>query len=115
MAKPKGIRPMTATERQHRWRVKQSLLNKEAQTYEYSPTLLFISKAHYEALKQLEASWGNELSTEKLNALVEMAIRSLLKSHKINTPDVNKSELATIYQNAKLSYLEWEQQQGSPT
>lgn len=115
MAKPKGNRPMTATERQRRWRVKQSFLSKEAQSHGYSPTLLFISQAHIDGLKQLEESWASELSTEKLNLLIEMAIRSLLKSHGISTPDINKSELSIIHQSAKLAYLEWERQQGSPT
>lgn len=110
MAKPKGNRPMTATERQRRWRVKQSFLSKEAQSHGYDPTLLFINQAHIDGLKQLEESCGNELSTEKLNLLVEMAIRSLLKSRGISAMSIDEYKLSAIYSTAELAYLEWEKQ-----
>jgi len=116
--KPTGEKALTNTEKSRRQRVKKTFSIKAAEESGYIPTMIMLNKQQLEALNEMEQGFGNQLTQDKLDAWVFIALREFLKddmhknleSVKRGLPE-NCHELSMIQTTAKLKFQQWEKNQ----
>jgi len=114
-----GARAMTSAEKMQRQRAKLAFSIEAAQDSGYTPTAVLLNNKQLRACRELEISWGGDLSADKLNILIFMALKSFLEddsNQHLQTPKLkdwpqNCSDLDNIQTNAKLKFIEWEKSQ----
>jgi len=124
LKKKRGAKPLnevafTAAQRKQRERAKLAFSIEAAQDSGYTPTAVLLNNKQLRACRELEISWGGDLSADKLNILIFMALKSFLEddsNQHLQTPKLkdwpqNCSDLDNIQTNAKLKFIEWEKSQ----
>ncbi|TAK62302.1 hypothetical protein [Methylobacter sp.] len=122
--KKRGVKPLnetalTAAQRKRRERARLAFSIEAAQDSGYTPMGILLNNKQLRACRELEISWGGDLSADKLNILIFMALKHFLeddsnqhlKTPKLNDWPENCDELGSIQLKAKLKFMEWEKQQ----